>query len=69
MQIRCQFCHRPYAMVKDAVYAALELVIREQLNHYDANCPHCGKVNHISRIELQRAAPDWQKRQNAPDAE
>ena len=56
-------------MVKDAVYAALELLIREQLNHYDANCPHCGKVNHISRIELQRAAPDWQKRQNAPDAE
>lgn len=67
MQIRCQFCHRPFALGKDAVHAALELVTAEQLNHYDANCPHCGKVNHVSRNQLQRAAPDWQARRNTPE--
>ena len=69
MQIRCQYCHRPYAMGKEAVHAALEHITSAQLNHYDASCPHCGKVNHISRSELQRAAPDWQTKRGTSEAQ
>jgi len=59
MQIRCNNCHRPYALSKDAVEAALETAFAEDLNHYNASCPHCRRVNRISRKELQRAAPNW----------
>jgi phage FluMu protein Com len=31
----------------------------ENLTHFDAPCPHCRRVNRVSRKELQRAAPDW----------
>ena len=55
-------------MGKEAVHAALERIITEQLNHFDAACPHCGKVNHVSRSELQRAAPDWQTKRTPPEA-
>lgn len=68
MQIRCQFCHRPYAMGKEAVHAALEHITAEKQNHFDAACPHCGKVNHVSRAELLRAAPDWKVKQAPPEA-
>ena len=60
MQIRCYNCHRPYAISKDAVEAALEIVFAEDLSHYNASCPHCRRVNRISRKELQRAAPYWE---------
>lgn len=69
MQIRCQYCHRPYAMGKEAVLTALDFITTEQLNHFDAHCPHCGKVNHVSPAELQRAAPDWQPKADNPAAE
>jgi redox-regulated HSP33 family molecular chaperone len=68
MQIRCQYCHRPYAITKEAVHAALEVITAEKLNHYDANCPHCGKVNHVSRSELLRAAPNWHPKEDLPEA-
>ena len=69
MQIRCQHCHRPYAMGKEAVHAALEEITTEQHNHFDAACPHCGKVNHVSRSELQRAAPDWRIKSNPTETQ
>lgn len=61
MQIRCQNCHKPFALGKEAVYAALESITAEGLSHYDAPCPHCRRVNRLSRQELMRAAPDWEK--------
>ncbi len=61
MQIRCFHCHRPFALNKEAIHAALEIVTAENLNHYNATCPHCRRVNRISRDELLRAAPDWVK--------
>ena len=61
MQIRCNRCHKPYALSREAVYAALNLVMEQNLNHYNAPCPHCRRVNRISRQELQRAAPNWEK--------
>jgi transposase-like protein len=61
MQIRCQNCHRPFGLDKDVVHAALDQLSNENLVHYNVHCPHCGKSNQVSRIELQRAAPDWKK--------
>lgn len=61
MQIRCQHCHRPFALGKEAVLAALDQLASEHLVHYNVHCPHCGKSSQVSRIELQRAAPDWKE--------
>jgi phage FluMu protein Com len=60
MQIRCGHCHKPFAMGKEAVHAALDAIESDKLIHYNAYCPHCRRANRISRQELQRAAPDWQ---------
>ena len=59
MQIRCYHCHKPFALGKEAVYVALDAVAASELSHYNAPCPHCRRVNRISRDELLRSAPDW----------
>jgi hypothetical protein len=61
MQIRCAQCHKPFALNKDAVHAALEMITDQGLNHYNAICPHCHRANRVSRQELLRAAPGWGK--------
>jgi hypothetical protein len=61
MQIRCYNCHKPYALGKEAVVNAIEQVTAEDLSHFNVPCPHCRKVNRVSRDELMRAAPDWEK--------
>jgi hypothetical protein len=58
MQIRCSNCHRPYALSKNEVEAALDQLEQEHLGHYNSSCPHCRKVNRVSHDELLRAAPD-----------
>jgi phage FluMu protein Com len=63
MQIRCYHCHRPFALGKETIHAALEIVVADNLSHYDAPCPHCRRVNRISRQALERAAPDWVRNQ------
>jgi phage FluMu protein Com len=60
MQIRCTSCHKPFAISKETVHAALDAIHAEDLNHYNAQCPHCRRTNRLSPKELQRAAPDWQ---------
>ncbi|GAB4475966.1 MAG: hypothetical protein Kow0088_13370 [Anaerolineales bacterium] len=57
MQIRCQHCHKPFALGRDAIVAALQELEQQQLHHYNAICPHCGRMNRISQKELKRAAP------------
>jgi phage FluMu protein Com len=59
MQVRCTHCHRPFALGKEAVHYALDVVEEEGLNHYNAQCPHCKRMNRLSKEELMRAAPDW----------
>ncbi len=59
MQIRCQNCHKPFALNREAVHAALDEVHAQDLSHYNVQCPHCRRMNRLSRQELQRAAPDW----------
>ena len=63
MQIRCNRCHKPYALGKETVIAALNLVAEQNLNHYNAPCPHCRRVNRVSAKELMRAAPNWEKQE------
>ncbi|MEW5871270.1 MAG: hypothetical protein AB1894_18505 [Chloroflexota bacterium] len=69
MQIRCQNCHKPFALNKEEMHIALEQMAAENLSHYNASCPHCRRVNHISAKELMRAAPDWKKPEQAPAAD
>lgn len=69
MQIQCQNCHRPFALSKEDIYAALEQVVNEDLKHYDAHCPHCRRVNRISRKQLERAAPGWTPEPQPSEAE
>jgi phage FluMu protein Com len=59
MQIRCYNCHKPFAIGKQETHAALDMVESQNLSHYDAPCPHCRRVNRVSRQDLERAAPDW----------
>ena len=59
MQIRCQNCHRPFALNRDMVHAALDNLQEEELGYYNVQCPHCRRANRVSREELMHAAPDW----------
>ena len=67
MQIRCTNCHKPFAISKDTVLAALDTIHAEDLNHYNAQCPHCRRSNRLSPKELRRAAPDWQPGQSTDE--
>lgn len=69
MQIRCYNCHRPFALGKEAVHAALNVTHAEGLSHYNAYCPHCRRANRVSVEELQRAAPDWKPGQSESQEE
>jgi phage FluMu protein Com len=69
MQMRCQFCHKPFVLNKEAVHAALDQMSAEKLHHYDAHCPHCRRVNRVSRDELFHAAPDWGKHKEVEQEE
>lgn len=59
MQLKCYQCHKPFALSREEVYSALDQITAENLNHFDAHCPHCRRINRVSRDELKRAAPDW----------
>jgi phage FluMu protein Com len=61
MQIRCFKCQMPIAMSRDAIYAALDTMTDEGLDHYDVRCPRCRKTNRASIKQLKRAAPGWQR--------
>ena len=62
MQIRCTQCHRPFGLNKEVVHLALEKLEAENLGFYNAQCPHCRRLNKVSKSELLRAAPDWRKK-------
>lgn len=59
MQIHCNHCHKPFALGREAVHAALDTLAAEGMHHYNANCPHCRRTNRLSKDELRRAAPEW----------
>jgi hypothetical protein len=47
-------------MNKEMVYAALDEIHSQDLNHYNAYCPHCRRANRLSPKVLKRAAPNWE---------
>ncbi len=57
MQIRCAYCGTPFALGQQAVKAALEKVVAEDLKYYEVRCPRCRKANRISRERLEHALP------------
>ena len=59
MQIRCYKCHTPFSLNREIVHAALDEVHSEGLNHYNAICPKCRRVNKLSKKQLKHAAPTW----------
>jgi hypothetical protein len=60
MQTRCQNCHRPFALSKDLVHAALDNMVAQHMEHfYNVQCPHCHKLTRVPRTDLLHAAPDW----------
>lgn len=67
MQIHCSNCHRPYGLNREEVHAALDTLEAEHMGHYNATCPHCRRVNRVSRNELLRAAPDWARQSQTAD--
>jgi phage FluMu protein Com len=68
MQIRCYQCHKPFAIGKAEVHAALDLLVQQEMGHYNAQCPHCRRVNRVSRDELMRSAPDWTPTANVAES-
>ena len=68
MQVRCQQCHKPFALSKETVHAALDMMTGQELHHYNAKCPHCRKITQVSKTELLRAAPDYGKKEEEPGA-
>jgi phage FluMu protein Com len=60
MQLRCTFCHLPFAITREGVYNALEEIHAKELSHFNLSCPHCRKINRIPKNQLLRAAPGWQ---------
>ena len=67
MQIRCTNCHKPFAIGKETVHAALDAIYTDDLIHYNVQCPHCRRANRLSPKELKRAAPDWQPGQSSAE--
>jgi Zn finger protein HypA/HybF involved in hydrogenase expression len=62
MQTRCQNCHRPFALSKEIVEAALDdMAVKHQEHYYNMPCPHCHKLTRVPRADLLHAAPDWKE--------
>jgi phage FluMu protein Com len=59
MQIRCDHCHKPFAIGKQEAHTALDILNTQKLSHYDVQCPHCRRINRVSQQELEHSTPDW----------
>lgn len=60
MQINCYSCHHRFTLRREEVHAALDQMVSEDLSHYNAVCPRCGKANKVSMNQLKRWAPRWE---------
>lgn len=59
MQIRCYSCGTPFNLRKEAIHAALDHMVENDQNHFNAQCPRCRKANRVAKQRLMRAAPNW----------
>ena len=68
MNITCFYDQTPFTLSMEEKIAALRKMQAENLQHYDARCPRCGRVNKVSRERLEMFTPGWEEAIKAPQA-
>ena len=61
MNLTCFYCQTPFTLSMEQKVAALRKMYAEDLHHYDAHCPRCGRANAISRERLEMFTPGWEE--------
>ena len=47
MNLRCFYCQTPFTLGTEEKITALKKMHAEDLHHYDAHCPRCGRANPV----------------------
>jgi hypothetical protein len=68
MNITCFYDQTPFTLSTEEKVAALRKMHAENLHHYDARCPRCGRANAVSRERLEMFTPGWEEAIKAPAA-
>ena len=68
MNVTCFYDQTPFTLSMEEKIAALRKMHAENLQHYDARCPRCGRANAISRERLEMFTPGWEEAIKAPQA-
>jgi len=68
MNVTCFYDQTPFTLSMEEKIAALRKMHAENLQHYDARCPRCGRANAISRERLEMFTPGWEEAIKAPEA-
>lgn len=68
MNVTCFYDQTPFTLSMDEKIAALRKMHAENLQHYDARCPRCGRANAISRERLEMFTPGWEEAIKTPEA-
>jgi hypothetical protein len=68
MNLTCMYDHTPFTLSRDEKIAALRKMHAENLSHYDARCPMCGRANPVSLDALERSTPGWEEAIRTPMA-
>ena len=68
MNLRCFYCQTPFTLGTEEKITALKKMHAEDLHHYDAHCPRCGRANPVSRERLEMFTPGWEAAIKAPAA-
>jgi hypothetical protein len=66
MNVTCFYDQTPFTLSMEEKIAALRKMHAENLHHYDARCPRCGRANAISRERLEMFTPGWEEAIKAP---
>ena len=61
MNLTCSYCQTPFTLGMAQKVAALQRMHAENLHHYDAHCPRCGRANAVSRERLEMFTPGWEE--------
>jgi hypothetical protein len=61
MNLTCSYCQTPFTLGMAEKVAALQKMHAEDLHHYDAHCPRCGRANAVSRERLEMFTPGWEE--------
>ena len=61
MNLTCFYCQTPFTLSMEQKIAPLRKMHAENLHHYDAHCPRCGRANAISRERLEMFTPGWEE--------